>query len=86
MTPPVVDTRPNRFVGSVKLDGLRMGRDAAKIAEEVLSHLVGLAGADASVSLEIQVRVPGGIADDVVRTVSENATVLGFGLASFERE
>ncbi|MCB9797660.1 MAG: ATP-binding protein [Alphaproteobacteria bacterium] len=80
------DTRPNRFVGSVHLDGLRMGRDAAKIAEELLSHLVGLSGAQTSISLEIQVTVPDGIEDDVVRTVSENASVLGFALASFEKE
>ena len=29
---------------------------------------------------------PGGISEDVVRTVSENAAVLGFSHASFEKE
>lgn len=86
LVPPIADRRPTRFVGSVKLDGLRVGRDAARVAEEVLSHLISLGGAEPAVSLEIQVRVPGGIAEDVVRTVLENATVLGFDLASFERE
>lgn len=77
---------PKRFIASVQLDGLRMGRDAGKIAEEVLAHLVGLDGASASIALEINVRVPGGISEDVVRTVSENAAVLGFSHASFEKE
>ena len=78
-------TRPTRYVGSVKLNGLRIGRDAGKIGEELLSHLVGLAGADTDVSLEIQVRVPSGIPDDVARTVTENASVLGFGHSSFDK-
>lgn len=84
--PPQEDTRPRRFVGTVKLESLRMGRDAAKIADEVLAHLVGLPGADAEVTMEIQVKVQGGITEDVVRTVSENAVVLGFQYSRFERE
>lgn len=78
--------RPDRFVGSARLDGLRVGRDAGRIADEVLAHLVGLHGAEVKVTLEVEVVVPGGVSDDVVRTVSENATVLGFGHASFETE
>lgn len=78
--------RPTAFVGSVKLNGARVGRDAGRIADEVLAHLAGLPGADVSVTLEINVRVPEGVKDDVVRTVSENATALKFTHASFEKE
>ena len=70
----------------MKLDGSRLGRDAGKIAEEVLQYLSTLPGAEVEVRLEIQVRVPGGVGDDVVRTVSENARTLRFLNAGFERE
>ncbi len=83
---PAVQKKVNLFVGSVKLDGSRLGRDAGKIAEEVLQHLSTLPGAEVEVRLEILVRVPGGVGDDVVRTVSENARTLKFTNAGFERE
>ena len=46
-----------RFHGSVKLDATRVGRDAGRIADEVISHLAGLIGADVSVTLEIAAHV-----------------------------
>jgi len=78
--------KPPLFIGSVKLDGNRVGRDAGRIAEEVLQHLTTLPGAEVDVRLEIQIRVPGGVSDDVVRTVSENAHTLKFQTAAFEEE
>ncbi|MCZ6873927.1 MAG: hypothetical protein O7G88_10415 [bacterium] len=78
--------RPTAFVGSVKINGARVGRDAGRIAEEVLAHLAALPGAEVSVTLEIHVRVPEGVGDDVVRIVSENANALRFDHASFERD
>ena len=83
---PTGPTRPTTFVGSVKIDGARFGRDAARIADEVLAHLAALPGADSNVTLEVHVRVAKGAADDVVRIVSENANALKFDHASFERE
>lgn len=77
---------PTVFVGSVKLKGDRIGRDAGRVAEEVVQHLSTLQGAEVDVTLEIQVRVPGGIKEDVVRTVSENSSTLKFESANFERE
>ncbi len=71
-------------MGSVKLNGDRVGRDAGQIAEEVLSHLSALPNAKVSVTMEIEINVPGGVDDDVVRIVSENATALKFNHASFE--
>ena len=83
---PAGSMRPTTFVGSVKIDGARVGRDAARIADEVLAHLAALPGAEMDVTLEVHARVAQGIADDVVRTVSENANALRFDHASFERE
>ena len=81
----VVHAKPTAFVGSVKL-GQVVGRDAARIADEVIAHLAALPGAEVKVSLEIRVRVPQGVSEKVVRDVSENATTLKFDHASFEKD
>ena len=76
-------TKPTAFVGSVRL-GQVVGRDAARVADEVIAHLAALPGADVEVSLEITVRTPQGVSEEVVRIVSENANALKFDHASFE--
>ncbi len=43
-----------RFDGTETLDPERVGRDASKIADEVLAHLVGQVGAEVTVTLEIE--------------------------------
>jgi hypothetical protein len=86
---PEPDNRPvlpTRFYGSVKLDSTRVGRDAGKIAEEVIAHLEGLVGSDVTVTLEVQVTVPGGVPENVVRIVTENARSLKFTQQGFERD
>ena len=75
-----------RFHGSVALDAARVGRDASRIAEEVISHLVALVGADVSVTLEIEAQIPTGAPDNVVRTVTENSRTLKFSSHGFEKE
>ena len=70
----------------MKLNGARVGRDAGGIADEVIAHLPALPGAAVEVTLEVHVSVGEGVAEDVVRTVSENATALKFDHASFERD
>jgi hypothetical protein len=47
-----------RFFGTMTLDPTRVGRDAGRIAEEVISHLVGQVGADVTVKLEISADLP----------------------------
>ena len=44
-TPPEA-AKPKRFHGTVDLDPERVGRDAGRIADEVISHLSGLVGAN----------------------------------------
>jgi predicted AAA+ superfamily ATPase len=77
---------PRRFHGSVALDPLRVGADAGRIAREVIAHLAGLPGAQVHVTLEVEAEVPGGIPDQVVRTVTENSRTLKFSSHGFERE
>lgn len=81
-----VKARPKAFFGAVALNGSRVGRDAGRIADEVLGHLTELPGAKVSVSLEISIKVPGGVDSDVVRIVSENASALKFNDWGFEDE
>ena len=68
------------------LDAARAGRDASRIADEVLAHLVGLVGADVRVTLEIEAAIPNGAPENVVRTVTENCRTLKFGSQGFEKE
>ena len=75
-----------RFHGSVKLDSARVGRDAARIADEVISHLVAQMGAEVTVTLEIEATLPNGASDQLVRTVTENSRTLKFTNQGFERD
>ena len=79
-------TQPKRFHGTVVLDSARVGRDASLIADEVISHLSGLVGAEVTVTLEIAAKVPSGAPDHVVRTVTENSRTLKFTSQGFEKE
>lgn len=77
---------PKRFHGSVKLDTLRLIRDVGQITEAVIQHFTNLAGAEVEITLEVQVRIPDGAPDNVVRTVTENCRVLKFKIQEFEDE
>jgi predicted AAA+ superfamily ATPase len=81
-----VAIQPKRFHGTVTLDTTRVGRDAGRIAEEVIVHLAGLVGAKVTVTLEIEAEIPAGAPDQVVRTVTENSRTLKFTSQGFERE
>jgi hypothetical protein len=77
---------PTHFFGSVNVDPARISRDVGTIANEVLQHLASLPHSEITVTVEIQARVPGGVPDNVVRTVSENCRTLKFKNQSFEQE
>ena len=78
--------RPKRFHGSVSLDPSRVGRDAGRIADEVIAHLAGLVGSSVKVTLEIEAEVEAGTPENVVRTVTENSRTLKFTTHGFEEE
>ena len=85
-TPPAVSSKPKRFHGTATLDATRVGRDASKIAEEVIAHLAGIVGARVNVTIEIEAELPDGAPDNVVRTVTENSRTLKFTSQGFEKE
>ncbi|MBN1546465.1 MAG: hypothetical protein JW902_07395 [Syntrophaceae bacterium] len=74
------------FHGTVTWNTTRVGRDASLIADEVISHLSGLVGANVTVTLEIDADIPSGTPDHVVRTVTENSRTLKFTSQGFEKE
>ena len=75
-----------RFHGTVSLDSARVGRDASRIADEVIAHLAGQVGAEVTVTLEIEASLPAGASDQIVRTVTENSRTLKFTSHGFENE
>ncbi len=77
---------PRRYHGTVKLDPARAGRDASRIADEVIAHFAGLEGADVTVTLEIEASIPAGASEQLVRTVTENSRTLRFESFGFEEE
>ncbi len=78
--------KPKRFHGTATLDSARVGRDASRIADEVIAHLAGLIGAEVTVTIEIEAAIPSGAPDNVVRTVTENSRTLKFTSQGFETE
>jgi predicted AAA+ superfamily ATPase len=75
-----------RYHGSVSLDPTRVGRDAGRIADEVISHLVGLVGSTVKVTLEIEATILNGAPDTVARIVTENSRTLKFNSHGFEKD
>lgn len=85
-TPPPSPPVLKRFHATVTLDSSRIGRDAGRIAEEVVQHLALLPGAKVEVVLDIQAELPEGAPENVVRTVTENCRTLKFSSQGFENE
>jgi hypothetical protein len=79
-------SKPKRFYGTIALDATRVGRDAGRIADEVIAHLSGLVGSSVKITLEIEADIAGGAPENVVRTVTENSRTLKFSSYGFENE
>ena len=86
LPPKAPHKKPRRFHGTVLLDPVRAGRDASKIADEILSHLVALEGSSIRVTLEIESDIAQGAEENVVRTITENCRTLKFKNFGFEEE
>ncbi len=81
---PPTQKKLRRFYGNVTLDPLRIGRDAAAIAEAIVTYLSNAPGATVRISLEIEADLPEGASEELRRTVTENARTLKFKSAEFE--
>lgn len=83
---PEPPQRPKRFFGSVELEPTRVGRDASRIAEEIVAHLVNLSGAKVKISIDIEASNIRDVPSNIQRTVTENAHTLHFSSFGFEDE
>ncbi|MDR0710552.1 MAG: hypothetical protein LBF77_10865, partial [Spirochaetaceae bacterium] len=72
------------FYGTVTIEPNKLGSTAGDINQEVLQHLAQLAGARIKVTMDIDVELPNGASDDIVRTVKENCKTLKFIESNFE--
>jgi hypothetical protein len=83
---PIQQQKPKRFHGTVVLNPERVGRDAGRIADEVIAHFVALVGSSVKVTLEVEAHIPDGASESLVRTVTENSRTLKFSTQGFETE
>jgi hypothetical protein len=83
-SPPAAPLLPNRFFGSVQLNPDRLGREAGRIAEEILQHLSTIRGSEVKVTLEIEATVPSCVSEETQRVVTENCQTLKFQTHGFE--
>jgi hypothetical protein len=74
--PPPPPKLPTTYTASVKLDSVTAGPQVGKFLDEVMSHLQALPGVEIEMTLEVQVRAPGGIDEATARIVLENSTAL----------
>jgi predicted AAA+ superfamily ATPase len=81
---PPVKQQPTRFYGSKNLDRLRWSRDVNQIANAIVHHFSHLDPEQVKISIDIQVDIPDGASDTLIRTVRENCQVLGFENAEFD--
>lgn len=66
------------FYGMVELSSERPAKDMSSILEEVVSHITSAPGGSVTLRLEIDGDFPNGLDEGKVRTILENAKVLGF--------
>jgi len=78
--------KSKRFFAVKDLDATKAGLEASQIAKEIIAHLVGLAGAEVKVTLEIQATFPEGAPEETIRIVTENCRTLKFLNYEFEDE
>jgi hypothetical protein len=72
------------FIGTVEVNAATAKMRLVEIAEEIITLLTSDPQATVKVSVEIAASFPDGVSDQIKRSVSENATSLGFKNKSWE--
>jgi hypothetical protein len=71
---PAAPRLARRFHSTMSLDPARIGRYAGRIAEEVIARTSQASrGAEVSVTLEIEARLPNGASEQTFRAVTKNS-------------
>lgn len=74
--PPDLRNLPTTYTASVKLSSVTAGPQVGKFLDEVMSHLQALPGVEIEMTLEVQLRTPGGGDETTARIVLENSAAL----------
>jgi len=82
----LVDGSADQGIIIVVFDAARVGCASSRIAEEIIAYLAGLVGAEVTVTLEIEAKIPSVTPEYVVRIVTENSQALKLSSWFFERE
>jgi predicted AAA+ superfamily ATPase len=88
--PPIPPSKPtgtpsaHSFIGTVEVNAATAKVRLVDIAEEIVNVLTSDPQATVKVSVEITASFPAGVSDQVKRSVSENATSLGFKNKTWE--
>lgn len=80
--PPLPTPAKRRFVGSISVDVSDNTAGLRQVIDEVLANMSGR-GLNVTVQLEVNATSANPIPAELVRTVSENASVIGFSRAEF---
>jgi hypothetical protein len=83
-TDPKAKALPAFFHLHQAMDGDRVALKIGRIDENLIAHLGGLAGAEVKISLHVEITVPGGIPENLQRTVNENAKTLKIDTHGFQ--
>ena len=75
-----------RFNGAVELDPDSAALDFSNISEEVLQHFTSRTDMRVKISVEIEVDTDDNMDESLRRTVKENAKILKFKYAEFQKE
>ncbi|MBQ7497714.1 MAG: DUF499 domain-containing protein [Selenomonas sp.] len=75
-TEPSRPKSPQHFAMDVSLDETRINKQVNDYVTEILQHLMNVKGASVNIRLDIDVDLPEGTPEHVVRTVSENCQTL----------
>lgn len=65
---------------------MRLGRDASRIAAEVIQHMTGTVGSKVEMTIEIRGELADGAGDKPVRDVIKNCRTLRFMDCGFEQD
>ena len=76
--------KPKTFHGSIQINPSTAKMRLVQVAEEIISVLAGDPNASLNITVEINAEFPAGASDQIKRTVTENATSLGFKTKDWE--
>ena len=73
---------PRRYHGTLEVAPTHVGRDASRIAQVVVAHLVALADADVTVTIEFEAKLPKAATNHPIRPVTQTTRTRNFTPAS----